>query len=382
MVQFYCIDFKYSMSINSLSYRYNEQLVIGEVSNLTLLANVTSSLLISFLTVEERHPRVVLLPYNITIPIGQSNTVVPFTALNAGKAVYKLVSSSQVALPLSNYLRFSVLHFPFLQLLSAIIGWAYFASWTVSFYPQFVQNFLRKSTSGYSIDFILMNILGYSAYSAFNVSLYWSPYIQEEYFSLHPGGVNPVRMNDVVFAVHALIFSLLILSQFIYYSRSIPVSSIACSIMTLLLLAIGITAFLAFLSVTTWLNFLYVLSYVKLIITLLKYIPQAWINFKTKSTAGFSIEGVWLDFSGGVLSILQMVILAYNFNDWLSILGDFVKFWLGAISIGFDVIFLLQHYILYRSKKKGFSCFGVHVCRDKNDLENESLLGNSVNTVN
>ena len=236
---------------------------------------------------------------------------------------------------------------------------------------QFVQNFLRKSTSGYSIDSILMNILGYSAYSAFNVSLYWSAYIQEEYFSLHPGGVNPVRMNDVVFAVHALIFSLLILSQFIYYSRSIPVSSIACSIMTLLLLAIGITAFLAFLSVTTWLNFLYVLSYVKLIITLLKYIPQAWINFKTKSTAGFSIEGVWLDFSGGVLSILQMVILAYNFNDWLSILGDFVKFWLGAISISFDVIFLLQHYILYRSKEKGFSCFGAHVCRDKN----ESLLG-------
>ena len=131
----------------SLSYRYNEQLVIGEVSNLTLLANVTSSLLISFLTVEERHPRVVLLPYNITIPIGQSNTVVPFTALNAGKAVYKLVSSSQVALPLSNYLRFSVLHFPFLQLLSAIIGWAYFASWTVSFTPSINGRFAALPSS-------------------------------------------------------------------------------------------------------------------------------------------------------------------------------------------------------------------------------------------
>ena len=367
------------MSINLLSYSYKEELVIGEVSNLTLLANVTSSLLISFLTVEERHPRVVSLPSNVTVPMGLSTTEIPFTGLNAGKAVYQLVSSNPISLPLSSYLRFSVLHYPFLQLLSAIIGWAYFISWTVSFYPQLVQNFLRKSTSGYSVDLILMNILGYSAYSAFNVSLYWSPYIQEEYFALHPGGVNPVRINDVVFSVHGLMITLLIISQYIYYSRSLPVSSIAFILLTLLILSVGITAFLAFLSITTWLNCLYVLSYVKLIVTVFKYIPQVWINFRSKSTAGFNIEGIWLDFSGGILSILQMVVLAYNFNDWQSIFGDFVKFWLGAITIGFDVIFMIQHYILYRTKGEGIRCFGVHICKKKNDLESESLLGNGSN---
>ena len=367
------------MSINPLFYKYKEQLVIGEVSNLTLLANVTSSLLISFLTVEERQPRVVLLPNNITIPIGLSTTDIPFTALNAGEAVYQIVPSYPVSLPLGNYLRFSVLHYPFLQLISAIIGWAYFVSWTVSFYPQIAQNCFRKSTSGFSVDLILMNILGYSAYSAFNVSLYWSSYIQDEYFALHPGGINPVRINDVVFAVHGMIISLIIMCQFLFYSRGIPVSPTTCILLTLLLLAVGITALLCFLSITSWLNCIYVLSYVKLIVTVFKYIPQAWINFKTKSTAGFSIEGVWLDLLGGVLSILQMLILAYNFNDWLSIFGDFVKFWLGALSIGFDLIFLSQHYVLYRSKEKGYSCFGVHMCKGKNDTENEPLLGDDTN---
>ena len=367
------------MSVNQLFYKYKEQLVIGEVGNLTLLANVTSSLLISFLAVEERQPRGVLLPNNITIPIDQSTTEIPFTALNAGEVVYQIVASYPISLPSGDYLRFSVLHYPFLQIISAIIGWAYFVSWTVAFYPQLVQNCFRKSISGLSVDLILMNILGYSAYSAFNVSLYWSSYIQAEYFALHPGGVNPVRINDVVFAVHGMLISLFVICQFLFYSRGIPVSHTTCIILTLLLLAVGITAFLCFLSITSWLNCLYVLSYVKLIVTLLKYIPQAWINFKTKSTAGFSIEGVWLDLSGGVLSILQMVILAYNFNDWLSIFGDFVKFWLGVISIGFDLIFFLQHYVLYRSREKGCSCFGVHMCKGKNDTETEPLLGDDTN---
>ena len=74
-----------------------------------------------------------------------------------------------------------------------------------------------------------------------------------------------------------------------------------------------------------------------------------------------------------------MVILAYNFNDWLSIFGDFVKFWLGVISIGFDLIFFLQHYVLYRSREKGCSCFGVHMCKGKNDTETEPLLGDDTN---
>ena len=36
------------------------------------------------------------------------------------------------------------------------------------------------------------------------------------------------------------------------------------------------------------------------------------MNFKLKSTEGWSIGNVLLDFTGGSLSILQMFLLAYN----------------------------------------------------------------------
>ena len=36
------------------------------------------------------------------------------------------------------------------------------------------------------------------------------------------------------------------------------------------------------------------------------------MNFQRKSTVGWSIGNVLLDFTGGSLSILQMIILSYN----------------------------------------------------------------------
>jgi cystinosin len=73
------------------------------------------------------------------------------------------------------------------------------------------------------------------------------------------------------------------------------------------------------------------------------------MNYKRKSTAGWSIINILLDFTGGSLSLLQMFLLAYNFNDWSSIFGSPTKFGLGFFSIIFDIVFMIQHYGLYRN---------------------------------
>ncbi|KAG7217461.1 hypothetical protein INR49_021515 [Caranx melampygus] len=57
----------------------------------------------------------------------------------------------------------------------------------------------------------------------------------------------------------------------------------------------------------TWLDYLYYFSYIKLAVTLIKYVPQAYMNYRRQSTEGWSIGNVLLDFTGGILSILQMV---------------------------------------------------------------------------
>lgn len=50
--------------------------------------------------------------------------------------------------------------FEFLPFVSGIFGWIYTLCWSLSFYPQPILNFRRRSTSGTTIDFPFINCLG------------------------------------------------------------------------------------------------------------------------------------------------------------------------------------------------------------------------------
>lgn len=91
----------------------------------------------------------------------------------------------------------------------------------------------------------------------------------------------------------------------------------------------------------------YAIQYVKLILTVWKYVPQVFANFKRQSTIGWSITQQLLDFSGGVLSMLQLLIDSSLQADWSGLTGNPVKFGLANISLIFDIIFITQHYVLY-----------------------------------
>jgi cystinosin len=97
---------------------------------------------------------------------------------------------------------------------------------------------------------------------------------------------------------------------------------------------------------------IYAISYVKLIVTVVKYMPQVHVNYVRKSTVGWSIGQILLDFAGGVLSITQLIIDSSLQADWSGLTGNPVKFGLGNVSIIFDIIFMTQHYILYRMPPK------------------------------
>jgi len=112
----------------------------------------------------------------------------------------------------------------------------------------------------------------------------------------------------------------------------------------------------------------YAISYVKLVITLVKYIPQVLTNHRNRSTEGWSIAQILLDIVGGVLSILQLGIDSYLQGDWSGITGNPVKLALGNISIFFDVIFITQHYCLFPKSRRG---------KNFSDGEAQSLLSDS-----
>lgn len=109
------------------------------------------------------------------------------------------------------------------------------------------------SVVGLSFDFVALNLMGFVAYSVFNIGLFWVPSIkvrpcsppqpspscpvvwppltpqllptpkQEQFLLKYPNGVNPVDINDVFFSLHAVALTLVIVVQcFLYEVSSDP----------------------------------------------------------------------------------------------------------------------------------------------------------------
>jgi LCT (Lysosomal Cystine Transporter) family transporter len=240
--------------------------------------------------------------------------------------------------------------------LTSLVGWVYTTAWSVSFYPQVILNWRRKSVTGLSFDFLGLNLIGWVCYSGFNVALYWFPAQV-----IGPGDSvrRLVELNDVVFALHALLLTSITVVQCFMYERGSQKLSRATRLLVITLAIVLVSYGAAIATVgcqkcaklLSWLSFVYFLSYVKMAITLVKYTPQLYFNYTRKSTVGWNIDNIILDFTGGCLSIAQVLLTSYFLGDWSLILGNPVKFGLGAVSIMFDIAFLLQHYVLYAEPK-------------------------------
>ncbi|KAM9357912.1 cystinosin [Symphorus nematophorus] len=325
-------------------------------ANITLTSSspVNQSAVIQFnvtYSSKSNYTCVITLPEQVLLPVETTSLSFNVTAHDVGQVTTHLLSNNTEINSLSIRVRFVVVHSTVLAIISQVIGWIYFVAWSVSFYPQVWENWKRKSVVGLNFDFLALNLTGFIAYSVFNIGLFWVPYVQEEFLKKNPNGINPVNANDVFFSLHAVLLCLIYVCQAVVYERGgQKVSRIAW-----LLLLIGwtfalVSLFVAVAGKLSWLDYLYYFSYIKLAVTLIKYVPQAYMNYRRQSTEGWSIGNVLLDFTGGVLSILQMILQSYNNDEWGLIFGDPTKFGLGLFSVVFDILFMTQHYCLYRQR--------------------------------
>ncbi|TVY55102.1 Cystinosin [Lachnellula suecica] len=255
-----------------------------------------------------------------------------------------------------------------LAIISGSFGWIYVLCWSLSFYPQPFLNYTRRSTTGTTVDFPAINIFGFLGYFISCTAFLYSPQIRSDYAARHHGLTPTVQLNDLVFAAHAVVLCMVCVSQFIpgvwgfdKKGRTGLGARVSSTIMGIIIgsfLGVGIVSLIVAVrhdpdpaSGWAWIDTIYAISYVKIVVTLVKYMPQVLTNYRNKSTHGWSIAQILLDFVGGVLSILQLGIDSYLQRDWSGITGNPVKLALGNISIFFDLIFMIQHYCLYRGKR-------------------------------
>lgn len=179
--------------------------------------------------------------------------------------------------------------------------------------------------------------------------MYFSETVRLAYRQRHDGNDNLVALNDVIFAVHATLLTFLFSLQVFFYRKPNEGPSLVGFIVALgLTLVIATGAVLVYFQLVGILDYLYTLSYLKLILTVIKCVPQAWMNWMRRSTTGWSVLNVLLDFFGGFFSIAQLFLDAFiSGHNMQGIIGFLPKFILGVISVFFDTIFLLQHYVWF-----------------------------------
>ncbi|KAL0898225.1 hypothetical protein Bca101_082186 [Brassica carinata] len=239
-----------------------------------------------------------------------------------------------------------------LEISYEIVGWIAFTSWSISFYPQLILNFRRKSVVGLNFDFVLLNLTKHSSYMIYNVCLYFSPIIQKQYFDTYGDQeMIPVAANDVAFSIHAVVMTALTLFQIFIYEVSLLFESLSVSFFLYPAVSLMVVSIYLFLHCFTYTLLALAHHHLQVGMTCVKYIPQAKMNFTRKSTVGWSIGNILLDFGGGLANYLQMVIQSIDQNSWVNFYGNIGKTLLSLISIFFDILFMFQHYVLYPEKK-------------------------------
>jgi len=239
-----------------------------------------------------------------------------------------------------------------LEVLYQVIGWIAFAAWSFSFYPQVVLNYRRKSVVGLNFDFLVLNLTKHSSYLIYNAALFFSPIIQKQYHDkFGDKEMIPVAANDVAFSIHAVTLTAFTLSQVLMYERGSQKVSKVCISITAVVWTAAIVCLIVAWPKSNWLWLIDVFNSIQVLMTAIKYIPQAVMNFRRKSTIGWSIGNILLDLTGGVLNFGQMGVQSVDQHTLVNFYGNIGKTLLSLEVVFFDVIFIIQHYVLYPVKR-------------------------------
>ncbi|KAL4589981.1 hypothetical protein LXL04_002897 [Taraxacum kok-saghyz] len=200
--------------------------------------------------------------------------------------------------------------------------------WFPTFYPAMLIE--TCSVIGLNFDFVVLNLTKHSSYLIYNASVFFSSAVQRQYHQKY--GFNemiPVAANNVAFSIHAVVLTAFTLFQIAIYDY-IAGCHDSDQVHTPSKLKFSE-------EFKRWTKF--------------EILSKAVMNFKRKSTVGFSIGNILLDLLGGLANYGQMVVQSIDQHSLVNFYGNIGKTLLSLVSIFFDILFILQHYVVYPAHK-------------------------------
>lgn len=215
------------------------------------------------------------------------------------------------------------------------------------------------------MDFLYLNIVGYVALVSSMCLILFNTEVRQQFFDMH--GYFPLLTKiDLVYSAHGLLLTSVSISQLFlscwgFKKRTTSSKRITRIIITFVLSTIAILYSIVgttkitslhdsntdqkSLQAFTLLDLAVMLSYIKIFLSLIKYIPQLLHNHRRKSVLGFSMFTIFLDCTGGILSVSQLFLDAYIATGHLSmdiLISNGGKLWLSFVTLFFDGCFVYQ----------------------------------------
>jgi cystinosin len=237
-----------------------------------------------------------------------------------------------------------------------LLGWNYAIIWAMCGYPQIIMNYHKKSTKGFSVDFGIMSVLGHFLYMLYVVTGYVYPKM----------GTGAVQINDVIYPFQLFMTTTICMVQVFIYNKEEDIEYSKNTIKFCLFI-VGIIAIMFSIEIVGGVvlplayNTIRIIGYCNTAILLVKYMPQAMLNYERKSTEGLSIPFFFMDFIGAIFSISQqfidmmIVVEVTGLWDNFTIFSpnfNLIKLFIGLLTVAFDLIIGFQHFVLYPSEEE------------------------------
>lgn len=154
-----------------------------------------------------------------------------------------------------------------------LFDWLSFLFLIFSFYPQIIENFLTKDTSGLNTDYIMITTIGFISYAIVNYSLYFSDELRIDFYVKYPPQDLPT-LKDVLFVSHQILMIIIIVIQSLVFETNQPLSSCGQTFLVANFSPMVVLIFLVVLNQIWLLHYIQFLNFVRFFSLSVRYIPQ------------------------------------------------------------------------------------------------------------